>query len=123
MSECTPLTQDEIDALQKLIEGTEVNIDDIIATGQGITLQDAQQLLAQKGYIEDTSNLKTRLKESKLHIYKEQMRLRGINISLLCTNITANRHSIKPGLCTRVALTTLQHYKQRNFVTKTFACG
>ncbi len=116
MSDCTSLTQDQIDALQKLIEGTEVNIDDIIATGQGITLQDAQQLLAQKGYIEDARNLKTRLKESKLHIYKEQMRailLRGINISLLCINITANRHSIKRGLCTQ----HLAHYKQRNVVT------
>ncbi len=61
----TPLTQDEIDALHKLIEGTQVNIDDIIATGQGITLEEAQQLLAQKGHIEDARNLKTRLKESK----------------------------------------------------------
>ncbi len=66
LSEDTPLTQDEIDALQKLIEGTGVNIDDIIATGQGITLEKAQQLLAQKGYIEDVENLKTRLQESKL---------------------------------------------------------
>ncbi len=39
--------------------------------------------------------------------------LRGINISLLCTNITANRHSIKRGLCTQ----HLAHYKQRNVVT------
>ncbi len=68
LPERTPLTQDEIDTLQKLIEGTEVNIDDIIATGQGITLKEAQQLLAQKGYIEDASNLKTRLKESELYI-------------------------------------------------------
>ena len=69
LSEHTLLTQDEIGALQKLIEGTEVNIDDIIATGQGITLEEAQQLLAQKGYIEDAGNLKTRLQESKfVHI-------------------------------------------------------
>ena len=65
LSERTPLTQDEIGALQKLIEGKEVNIDDIIATGQGITLEEAQQLLAQKGHIEDARNLKARLQESK----------------------------------------------------------
>ncbi len=65
LSEDTPLTQDEIGALQKLIEGTEVNIDDILATGQGITLEEAQQLLAQKGHIEDAGNLKARLQESK----------------------------------------------------------
>ncbi len=65
LPERTPLAQDEIDALQKLIEGTEVNIDDIIATGQGITLKEAQQLLAEKGH-EDAENLKTRLlQESK----------------------------------------------------------
>ncbi len=69
LSERTLLTQDEIDALQKLIEGTEVNTDAIIATGQDITLEEAHQLLAQKGYIEDTGNLKTRLKESKLYLY------------------------------------------------------
>ena len=68
-SERTPLTQDEIDALQKLIEGTEVNIDDIIATGQGITLEEAQQLFSQKGYIEDARNLRTKLKESELHAH------------------------------------------------------
>ena len=65
LPERTPLAQDEIDALQKLIEGTGVNIDDIIATGQGITLEEAQQLLAQKGHIEDAGNLKARLQESK----------------------------------------------------------
>ncbi|XP_064401929.1 uncharacterized protein LOC135347799 isoform X6 [Halichondria panicea] len=70
LSEDTPLTQDEIDALQKLIEGTGVNIDDIIATGQGITLEEAQQMLAEKGYAEDAGNLKTRLQE----IAKEQQR-------------------------------------------------
>ena len=64
LPERTPLAQDEIDALQKLIEGTGVNIDDI-ATGQGITLEEAQQLLAQKGHIEDAGNLKARLQESK----------------------------------------------------------
>ncbi len=69
LSERTLLTQDEIDALQKLIEGTEVNIDHLIATGQDITLEEAHQLLAQKGYIEDTGNLKTRLKESKLYFW------------------------------------------------------
>ncbi len=65
LSEHTPLTQDEIGALQKLIEGTGLNIDDIITTGQGITLEEAQQLLAEKGHIEDAGNLKARLQESK----------------------------------------------------------
>ncbi|XP_064392626.1 uncharacterized protein LOC135340238 isoform X2 [Halichondria panicea] len=69
--ERTPLTQDEIDALQKLIEGTEVNIDDIIATGQGITLEEAQQLFSQKGYIEDARNLRTKLKEIVQQRYLE----------------------------------------------------
>ncbi|XP_064391932.1 uncharacterized protein LOC135339650 isoform X3 [Halichondria panicea] len=91
VSECTPLTQDEIDALQKLIEGTEVNIDDIIATGQGITLQDAQQLLAQKGYIEDTSNLKTRLKE----IAEEQQRYLKILKDLMTAADTIDLRYLK----------------------------
>ena len=69
LSERTPLTQDEIDALQKLIEGTGVNIDDIIATGQGLTLEEAQPLLAEKGYIEDAGNLKTRLQESTYLVF------------------------------------------------------
>ena len=69
LSEDTPLTQDEIDALQKLIEGTGVNIDDIIATGQGITLEEAQQMLAEKGYAEDAGNLKTRLQESTYLVF------------------------------------------------------
>ena len=69
LPERTPLTQDEIDALQKLIEGTEVNIDTFIATGQGITLEEAQQLFSQKGYIEDARNLRTKLKESELHAH------------------------------------------------------
>ncbi len=69
LPERTPLAQDEIDALQKLIEGTGVNIDDIIATGQGITLEEAQQLFAQEGYIEDARNLRTKLKESELHVH------------------------------------------------------
>ncbi len=69
LSERTPLTQDEIDALQKLIEGKEVNINDIIATGQGITLEEAQQLLAEKGYVEDAGNLKTRLQESTYLVF------------------------------------------------------
>ncbi|XP_064391903.1 uncharacterized protein LOC135339643 isoform X3 [Halichondria panicea] len=91
VSECTPLTRDEIDALQKLIEGTEVNIDDIIATGQGITLQDAQQLLAQKGYIEDTSNLKTRLKE----IAEEQQRYLKILKDLMTAADTIDLRYLK----------------------------
>ena len=74
LSERTLLTQDEIDALQKLIEGTEVNIDTFIATGQGITLEEAHQLLAQKGYIEDARNLKTRLKESK-YMYHTNLKI------------------------------------------------
>ena len=69
LSEDTPLTQDEIDALQKLIEGTGVNIDDIIATGQGITLEEAQQLLAEKGHVEDAGNLKIRLQESMYLVF------------------------------------------------------
>ncbi len=69
LSERTPLTQDEIDALQKLIEGIGVNIDDIIATGQGITLEEAQQLLAEKGYVEDAGKLKIRLQESTYLVF------------------------------------------------------
>ncbi|XP_064391884.1 uncharacterized protein LOC135339638 isoform X9 [Halichondria panicea] len=91
MSDCTSLTQDQIDALQKLIEGTEVNIDDIIATGQGITLQDAQQLLAQKGYIEDARTLKTRLKE----IAEEQQRYLKILKGLMTAADTIDLRYLK----------------------------
>ncbi len=69
LSERTPLTQDEIDPLQKLIEGTGVNIDDIIATGQGLTLEEAQPLLAEKGHVEDAWNLKIRLQESMYLVF------------------------------------------------------
>ncbi len=65
VSEHTQLTQDTIDALQKFIKGTELNVD---ATDH----EEAQQLLALKICIEDARDLKTRLKESKLpnqHFY------------------------------------------------------
>ncbi|XP_064401100.1 uncharacterized protein LOC135347138 isoform X2 [Halichondria panicea] len=91
LSEHTLLTQDEIGALQKLIEGTEVNIDDIIATGQGITLEEAQQLLAQKGYIEDAGNLKTRLQE----IAKEQQRYLEILEDLMTAADTIDLRYLK----------------------------
>ncbi|XP_064391858.1 uncharacterized protein LOC135339631 isoform X4 [Halichondria panicea] len=91
LSERAPLTQDEIDALQKLIEGTEVNIDTFIATGQGITLEEAHQLLAQKGYIEDARNLKTRLKE----IAEEQQRYLEILKDLMTASDAINLRYLK----------------------------
>ncbi|XP_064392422.1 uncharacterized protein LOC135340061 isoform X3 [Halichondria panicea] len=91
LPERTPLTQDEIDALQKLIEGTEVNIDTFIATGQGITLEEAQQLFSQKGYIEDARNLRTKLKE----IAKEQQRYLEILKDLMTAADTIDLRYLK----------------------------
>ena len=54
------LTVNVINTLQKLIEGTEVNIDTFIATDKGISREEAQQLFARRGFSNVTS------KESKL---------------------------------------------------------
>ncbi len=59
-----PLAQDEADALQRLLEGAQVNIDHPIVAGT-TTLEDVQQLLNQRGLEDMASNLRTKLNQSK----------------------------------------------------------
>ncbi len=59
-----PLTQDEADALQKLLEGAQVNIGHPIVAGT-TTLEEVQQLLTQRGLEIMAGNLRTRLRHSK----------------------------------------------------------
>ncbi len=59
-----PLTQDEADALQKLLEGAQVNIGHPIVAGT-TTLEEVQQLLTQRGLEIMADNLRTRLRHSK----------------------------------------------------------
>ncbi|XP_064389438.1 uncharacterized protein LOC135337431 isoform X7 [Halichondria panicea] len=64
-----PLTQDEADALQKLLEGAQVTIGHPIVAGT-TTLEDVQQLLTQRGLEIMAGNLRTRLRQ----IMTEQQR-------------------------------------------------
>ena len=60
-----PLTQNEADILQKLLEGAQVNIGHPIVAGT-TTLEEVQQLLTQR-WLED-SNVMKRLSQCKLTI-------------------------------------------------------
>ncbi|XP_064389434.1 uncharacterized protein LOC135337431 isoform X3 [Halichondria panicea] len=57
-----PLTQDEADALQKLLEGAQVTIGHPIVAGT-TTLEEVQQLLTQRGLEDMATNLRTRLRQ------------------------------------------------------------
>ncbi len=59
-----PLTQDEADALQKLLEGAQVTIGHPIVAGT-TTLEEVQQLLTQRGLYGMAGNLRTELSQSK----------------------------------------------------------
>ncbi len=59
-----PLTQDKADALQKLLEGAQVNIGHPIVAGI-TTLEEVQQLLTQRGLDYMAGNLRTELSQSK----------------------------------------------------------
>ena len=59
-----PLTQDEADALQKLLEGAQVTIGHPIVAGT-TTLKEVQQLLTQRGLVDMAANLRTELYQSK----------------------------------------------------------
>ncbi|XP_064389177.1 uncharacterized protein LOC135337211 [Halichondria panicea] len=70
-----PLTQDEADALQKLLEGAQVTIGHPIVAGT-TTLEDVQQLLTQRGLEIMANDLRTRL---RLIMTEQQRNLEILN--------------------------------------------
>ncbi|XP_064389445.1 uncharacterized protein LOC135337437 [Halichondria panicea] len=70
-----PLTQDEADALQKLLEGAQVNIGHPIVAGT-TTLEEVQQLLTQRGLEIMADDLRTRL---RLIMTEQQRNLEILN--------------------------------------------
>ena len=86
-----PLTQDEADALQKLLEGAQVNIGHPIVANT-TTLEEIQQLLTQRGLEDMADNLRTELRQSKHSKSMEN------TFVIYCITIYSSRRSAKkPG--------------------------